>query len=79
MSCSGDTRWPPLAARAQPSRRAVISEALSRLSRSATSDGDTFVVHGQKVWSTWAQWSDYGFLLARTDPDAFRELAEKDL
>jgi alkylation response protein AidB-like acyl-CoA dehydrogenase len=23
---------------------------------------------GQKVWSTWAQWSDYGYLLARTEP-----------
>jgi len=41
MSCVGETRRPPLAARAQPSRRPVISEALSRLSRSATSDGDT--------------------------------------
>ena len=23
---------------------------------------------GQKVWSTWAQWADYGYLLARTEP-----------
>jgi alkylation response protein AidB-like acyl-CoA dehydrogenase len=31
-------------------------------------DGDAFVISGQKVWSTWAQWSDYGYLLARTEP-----------
>ena len=23
---------------------------------------------GQKVWSTWAQWADFGYLLARTEP-----------
>ncbi len=31
-------------------------------------DGDHYVIDGQKVWSTWAQWSDYGYLLARTEP-----------
>src|SRR5580692_357857 len=31
-------------------------------------DGDSYVVSGQKVWSTWAQWADYGYLLARTEP-----------
>jgi alkylation response protein AidB-like acyl-CoA dehydrogenase len=31
-------------------------------------DGDHYVVNGQKVWSTWAEWSDYGYLLARTEP-----------
>jgi alkylation response protein AidB-like acyl-CoA dehydrogenase len=30
-------------------------------------DGDDYVIDGQKVWSTWAQWSDYGYLLARTE------------
>jgi alkylation response protein AidB-like acyl-CoA dehydrogenase len=32
-------------------------------------DGDHYVVDGQKVWSTWAQFADYGYLLARTEPD----------
>jgi alkylation response protein AidB-like acyl-CoA dehydrogenase len=31
-------------------------------------DGDHYVIVGQKVWSTWAQWSDFGYLLARTEP-----------
>jgi alkylation response protein AidB-like acyl-CoA dehydrogenase len=31
--------------------------------------GDHYVVTGQKVWSTWAQWADYGYLLARTEPE----------
>lgn len=31
-------------------------------------DGDDYVVTGQKVWSTWAQWADFGYLLARTEP-----------
>jgi alkylation response protein AidB-like acyl-CoA dehydrogenase len=41
---------------------------LASLRTRAELDGDTYVVHGQKLWSTWAQWSDYGYLLARTEP-----------
>jgi alkylation response protein AidB-like acyl-CoA dehydrogenase len=41
---------------------------LTSLQTRASRDGDDFVVVGQKVWSTWAQWSDYGYLLARTEP-----------
>ena len=33
----------------------------------AEEKGDYFVVNGQKTWSTYANLSDYGFLLARTD------------
>jgi alkylation response protein AidB-like acyl-CoA dehydrogenase len=41
---------------------------LTSLSTRARLDGDHYVVDGQKVWSTWAQWADYGYLLARTEP-----------
>jgi alkylation response protein AidB-like acyl-CoA dehydrogenase len=41
---------------------------LTSLQTRAQRDGDAYVVVGQKVWSTWAQWADYGYLLARTEP-----------
>src|SRR5690606_22720435 len=32
-------------------------------------DGDDLVLNGQKVWTTSAQYADWGFIVCRTDPD----------
>jgi alkylation response protein AidB-like acyl-CoA dehydrogenase len=42
---------------------------LTGLTTRAILTGDEYVVTGQKVWSTWAQWADFGYLLARTEPE----------
>ena len=43
---------------------------LADLSTRAVRDGDRYVINGQKIWSSWAERSEFGLLLARTDPDA---------
>jgi alkylation response protein AidB-like acyl-CoA dehydrogenase len=45
---------------------------LASLRTRAEPDGEGFIVTGQKIWSTDAQWADMGTLLARTDPTVDR-------
>ncbi|WP_419945635.1 acyl-CoA dehydrogenase family protein [Candidatus Poriferisodalis sp.] len=43
---------------------------LGGLTSAAVPDGGGFVLNGQKVWSSNAQFAEYGILMARTEPDA---------
>ena len=42
---------------------------VASLQSKAELDGDEWVLNGQKVWTTLAHESDYGIVIARTDPD----------
>ena len=43
---------------------------LANVQTRARLEGDHWVLDGQKVWTSWAEWSDWCFVLCRTDPDA---------
>jgi hypothetical protein len=43
---------------------------LAALQTRAVRDGDDFILNGQKIWTSGGHLSDWGWLAARTDPDA---------
>jgi hypothetical protein len=45
---------------------------LAAIRARARRDGEEWVIDGQKIWTTWAQYSDFCFVLCRTDPDSQR-------
>jgi alkylation response protein AidB-like acyl-CoA dehydrogenase len=50
----------------EPSGGSDVAAARTR----AVRDGDDWVISGQKVWTTGAQFSDFGIVVTRTNPDA---------
>ncbi|MBW8297108.1 acyl-CoA dehydrogenase family protein [Sphingopyxis sp.] len=42
---------------------------LAGLRTKAEPDGNGWKINGQKVWTSWAQYSDYGVIVVRTDPN----------
>jgi len=45
---------------------------LASLTTTASREGDTYVVHGHKIWTSYSDVADWCLLLARTDPEAKR-------
>ena len=48
----------------------VPARTSRRSSTTAVRDGDEWVINGQKVWTSGAQYSDFGEIICRTNPDA---------
>jgi alkylation response protein AidB-like acyl-CoA dehydrogenase len=46
---------------------------LANLGTRAVRDGDTYVVNGQKIWTSMAHWADMIFALVRTNPAAKKQ------
>lgn len=60
---SGDTVW------CQMFSEPGAGSDVASLQTKAVRDGDTWILNGQKVWTTLAHVSDYGVVIARTDPE----------
>lgn len=60
---SGEVRW------CQGYSEPGSGSDLASLQTKAVLEGDHFVINGQKIWTSGAQYADWMFALVRTDPD----------
>ena len=60
----------------EPGAGSDLASLTTRAERPSTSSGqagDTYLINGTKTWITAAQWADWIFVLARTDPAAKKQ------
>ena len=61
---SGETLW--CQGYSEPNAGSDLANVQTR----ARLEDSEWVIDGQKVWTSWAEWSDWCFVLCRTDPEA---------
>jgi alkylation response protein AidB-like acyl-CoA dehydrogenase len=56
----------------EPNAGSDMAAVRAKAELQTTSEGDHYVINGQKTWSTRAVWADWCFGMFRTDPDSKR-------